>query len=153
MRYGLHSHQYISKSHLFLLLPNDSWCRHALIWHTQILDVTPLQLDTQFPLNTVQGCVNQQLLEPRVLQERGRRRCPTVLLTSQLVRITHCLSLLECFWMKHSIIHPTLLLGCVGGNTILIITLSIHLRLSPLIPPVSPHCPSPHLCRHPLSEG
>ena len=148
MRYGLNSHQCISKSHLFLLLPNDSWCRHALIWHTQILDVTPLQLDTQFPLDAVQGCVNQQLLETRVLQERGRRRYPTVLLTSQLVRITHFLPLLECFWMEHRIIHSTLLLGCVGGKTRLTITLSIYSS-----PPVFPHSPSPHLCRHPPSEG
>ena len=67
-------------SHLLLhLLSNNCWHRHALIWHTKVFDIASVQLDMQLSLNTIQGCVYQELFETRVLEreregERGRER-------------------------------------------------------------------------------
>ena len=62
-------------SHLLLhLLSNNCWHRHALIWHTKMLNIASIQLDMQLSLNTIQGRVYQELFETRVLErEKGER--------------------------------------------------------------------------------
>ena len=70
---GVHISSIPKFSYLFFhLLSNNCWHRHALIWHTKVFDIASVQLDMQLSLNTIQGCVYQELFETRVL-ERGER--------------------------------------------------------------------------------